>query len=439
MMLWLILTAMISVAAVLISTPFIRNYERRRLASAQGLAVHHDQLREIESETARGLIDKSDGENAASEIKRRILAAAAAEEPPAPSLTSSERKFAVAVVTTTVVFGSVVLYAVIGNPDVPAAGPSQTASITTATSVGEARTDAGTQAIAALEQRTGQDGRDQQQQGSGLPPVEEMIGRVQTRLERNPRDPDGWRLLGWSLFNIERFAEAAQAYARAMELRPGSAEYRSARGEALVRAADGTVTSEARADFDEALKLDSKDARARFFIGVVKEQEGDKRGAMADWTAIVSEADPNEPWLPDLKQRLGALRRELGEDDRSASPARPDLSAERMQELLRSGKTAATEPAEPRGPRAEDIRKAEGMSTGDRNLMIRGMVDGLASRLEQSPRDAEGWIKLIRSRVVLGEVEAAKQSLQRALSVFAEDVPERTRIADAAKQLGINP
>ncbi|MGJ5073476.1 c-type cytochrome biogenesis protein CcmI [Bradyrhizobium oligotrophicum] len=439
MMLWLILTAMISVAAVLISTPFIRSYERRRLASAQGLAVHHDQLREIESETARGLIDKSDGENAASEIKRRILAAAAAEQPPAPSLTSSERKFALAVVTMTVVFGSVVLYAVIGNPDVPAAAPVQTAGGTTLKSVGEARTDAGTQAIASLEQMAGQDGRDRPQQGSGLPPVEEMIQRVQTRLERNPRDPDGWRLLGWSLFNIERFAEAAQAYARAMELRPSLAEYRSARGEALVRAADGTVNSEARADFDEALKLDPKDARARFFIGVVKEQEGDKRGAMADWTAIVSEADPNEPWLPDLKQRLGALRRELGEDDGSPSPARPNLSAERIQELLRSGKTAQSEPAEPRGPRAEDIRKAESMSTQDRNLMIRGMVDGLASRLEQSPRDAEGWIKLIRSRVVLGDVEAAKQSLQRALSVFAEDVPERTRIADAAKELGINP
>ncbi|GLH80692.1 c-type cytochrome biogenesis protein CcmI [Bradyrhizobium sp. SSBR45G] len=439
MMLWLILTAMISVAAVLVSAPFIRGYERRQLASAREIAVHRDQLREIENDTTRGLIDKSDGETTANEIRRRILAAVAAEQPPAASLTSSERKFALTVVTTTVVFGSVALYALVGNPDVPAAGPGQAASSTTARSVGEARSDAGTQAIATLEQMTGQDGRDRPQQSSGLPPVEEMIQRVQTRLERNPRDADGWRLLGWSLFNIERFAEAAQAYGRATELRPGSAEYRSARGEALVRAADGTVTSDAHADFDEALRLDPKDARARFFIGVVKEQEGDKKGAMADWTAIVSEADPNEPWLPDLKQRLDALRRELGENDSSPSPVRPDLSAERMQQLLRSGQTAASETAEPHGPRAADIRKAEMMSTDDRNLMIRGMVDGLAARLEQSPRDAEGWIKLIRSRVVLGEVEAAKQSLQRALSIFAEDVAERTRIADTARQLGINP
>jgi cytochrome c-type biogenesis protein CcmH len=69
--------------------------------------------------------------------------------------------------------------------------------------------------------------------------------------------------------------------------------------------------------------------------------------------------------------------------------------------------------------------------------MIRGMVDGLASRLEQSPADAEGWIKLIRSRVVLGETEQASQSLQRALAQFGADGPERKRILEEARQLGL--
>ncbi len=71
--------------------------------------------------------------------------------------------------------------------------------------------------------------------------------------------------------------------------------------------------------------------------------------------------------------------------------------------------------------------------------MIRGMVDGLANRLDQSPRDADGWIKLIRSRVVLGEADQAKRSLQRALAVFPEDGPERTRIVESAQQLGLSP
>ncbi|WP_315766715.1 MULTISPECIES: c-type cytochrome biogenesis protein CcmI [unclassified Bradyrhizobium] len=435
MILWLMLTAMIAAAAVLISTPFIRRFERAQLASAQGLAVYRDQLKEIEGEAARGLIDKTEAEGATLEIKRRILTTDRADEAEATPLSSSERKFALTVVTGIVVFGSILLYAVIGSPDVPSASPGQASNVPAPGATADARPIATTQGVAPSQPSAAQDSQGRTSQQAGLPPVEEMIQRVQTRLDRNPKDVEGWRLLGWSLFNIERFADAAQAYSRAIELRPDSAEYHSARGEALVRAADGTVKAEAKKELDEALRLDPKDARARFFNGLAKEQDGNKEGAIADWKAIILDADPNEPWLPDLKRRLA----ELGGEQAPASSG-PNLSSERMQELLRSDKAkSSTETAAPRGPSQDDVRAAQGMSPQDRSAMIRGMVDNLASRLEQSPRDAEGWIKLIRSRVVLGETELARQSLQRALSVFADDSEERTRIADAAKQLGVDP
>jgi cytochrome c-type biogenesis protein CcmH len=69
--------------------------------------------------------------------------------------------------------------------------------------------------------------------------------------------------------------------------------------------------------------------------------------------------------------------------------------------------------------------------------MIRGMVDGLQARLEKSPRDADGWIKLIRSRKVLGEEDAAKSALAKAVAAFTDDPGEQTRISAAAKELGI--
>ena len=69
--------------------------------------------------------------------------------------------------------------------------------------------------------------------------------------------------------------------------------------------------------------------------------------------------------------------------------------------------------------------------------MIRSMVDGLASRLEQSPRDADGWIKLIRSRMVLGETELARQALEIGLKAFSDDPHQHDRIAGAAQQIGL--
>ncbi len=63
-------------------------------------------------------------------------------------------------------------------------------------------------------------------------------------------------------------------------------------------------------------------------------------------------------------------------------------------------------------------------------------VDDLARRLEQLSRDAEGWIKLIRSRVVLGETDRAEQALSRGIEVFSDDSAQRDRIIAAALSWG---
>ena len=109
-------------------------------------------------------------------------------------------------------------------------------------------------------------------------------------------------------------------------------------------------------------------------------------------------------------------------------------------ETLRSRDTSQAPPASraiDRGPREEDIQATEAMPPSERLAMIRSMVDGLASRLEQSPRDADGWIKLIRSRMVLGETELARQALEIGLKAFSDDPHQHDRIAGAAQQIGL--
>ncbi|MDA0338545.1 MAG: tetratricopeptide repeat protein, partial [Proteobacteria bacterium] len=61
----------------------------------------------------------------------------------------------------------------------------------------------------------------------------------------------------------------------------------------------------------------------------------------------------------------------------------------------------------PRGPTAEDMAAAQQMSAEGRTEMIRGMVEGLAARLEESPDDLEGWQRLGRAYGVLGETDKA--------------------------------
>jgi cytochrome c-type biogenesis protein CcmH len=77
------------------------------------------------------------------------------------------------------------------------------------------------------------------------------------------------------------------------------------------------------------------------------------------------------------------------------------------------------------------------MTPAARQAMIRGMVDGLAARLEASPRDADGWLQLIRSRRILGEMDAARDALTKATAAFSDSPAEQARLTAAAIELGV--
>ena len=71
--------------------------------------------------------------------------------------------------------------------------------------------------------------------------------------------------------------------------------------------------------------------------------------------------------------------------------------------------------------------------------MIQNMVEGLAVRLEQDPGDLEGWMRLIRSRAVMGDADQARQDLQTALGHFGSDTPEGETLTALAAGLLTDP
>jgi cytochrome c-type biogenesis protein CcmH len=104
----------------------------------------------------------------------------------------------------------------------------------------------------------------------------------------------------------------------------------------------------------------------------------------------------------------------LGETAKAEEAARRATSA-------KGGKPAATASAAPPGPSATDVDAASRLSDEQRQTMIRGMVASLAQRLEQSPDDAAGWLRLGRAYRVLGESKKAEEALTRAASLKPND------------------
>jgi cytochrome c-type biogenesis protein CcmH len=445
---------MTAAVAVWVSAPFIRRLDERHTMQADALEVYRDQLVEVDRETASGTIDEAHADAARGEIKRRLLAADKSRSLPSWSLTLGERHSAITLVAGIVTLGSVILYANSGRPDIPSVARPATSLVLGAGQSGGSGFQQATPGAATASAQSQPQGAVPQAQGSGaaVGSVDEMIERLQDRLKKEPNNGEMWRMLGWSYFSTDRYPEAADAYRKAVQLLPGNADFQTALGEALVRAANGAVQAEATAAFDAALAIDAKDVKARFFKGLAVEQAGNKRGALDAWLAVLADAKADDTWASDLRARVVELAKELGVDvsDKVAVAAATGgvLDALKNGEgknplpaLPAPAQATASTPAVPalplRGPSATDVKAAETMSPADRTAMIRGMVDSLAARLEKSPRDGEGWIQLIRSRRVLGDTDGAKAALQKALSTFADAPPEQARIEAAAAELGI--
>jgi len=426
---WIFLTMAISAITAVGSVLLMRWSDGRHVGEMSERDVLRERLRQLERKATDGSIDAKQAETAAREIKRRMLIEKRAKGSRLRAQRSAPVQGRPAMIAAAAVasLSMVALYFLTDRFDFASVDPSNAGA-------GAPGPNAVEQ-LAAL--TNGQTLADQfaTQSQAGLPSVDEMIERLVLRLQRNPDDPEGWRILGWSYAATERFADAAAAYAKAIDLRPTVADLRSSRAEALVRAANGSVTNEARRSFEEALRLDSRDPRARFLAGLAKEQAGDKVSALEDWIVILNDTDPNEPSLSDIRQRAIALGGELGVDvskrlQRAQSAALGDPPQSRDR---------APEGSGPGGPSAEDVRNAEAMLPAEREAMIQDMVDGLARRLEQQPRNGAGWIKLIRSRLVLGQAEEAKRALERALEVFADTPEERDRITATVRDFGLAP
>jgi cytochrome c-type biogenesis protein CcmH len=145
-------------------------------------------------------------------------------------------------------------------------------------------------------------------------------------------------------------------------------------------------------------------------------------GRYKEAVAAYAKAVALDPNSEELKTAYEEVKAKASESANTLPPSPPH------------SKTDAKEEA---GPSAEDVARMQAMPAEDRAAAIRSMVDGLANRLESSPRDVDGWSRLMRSRIVLGEKDVAEKALRKALDVFKDDTAASERIKAAAIGLGL--
>ncbi len=420
MTLWIILTALTALAAAWLTIPLVRRHEARVDARAATIAVLKDQLADVDVQLAAGSIQPGEAEGLRNEIRRRLLAAG--HIPAELDRTMGQKSLSGLALgmAAMVAVAAAALYTNMGQPELasgPAAAPAEPATA-----------------------------------AAGPPPapadgeVAQLITGLEQKMQGNPNDPEGWRMLGWSYFQTGRYGDAAKAYARAIALKPDGVGYQSAYGEVLVQEAGGQVTPAAAAAFEKAAAQDGADARARYFLGVRKADTGDRKGAIEDWLKLLADSPADAPWLPQLRQMIGQTASAAGIDIAARLAAtRPvgtaSVPGQPGPADAAGAAASAVPPGTPAGvmpsPSRDQVQAAQAMNPADRQAMIRGMVDGLAAKLKANPKDEAGWLRLIRARQVLGDTAAARTARDQALAAFAGDTAAQGRIKAAATEMGL--
>jgi cytochrome c-type biogenesis protein CcmH len=241
-----------------------------------------------------------------------------------------------------------------------------------------------------------------------LPPEQrslaEVVGRVEAHLENNPQDGRGWEVIGPVYMRLGRYEDAVKARRNALRLLGASAQREADLGEALTGGANGVVTAEAKSAFERALVHDPGEFRARYFIGLAAEQDGRPQEAAEAWRNLLASAPVDAAWAGFVRESLARV---------------------------------APGSAPPRGPSADDIAAAGELSPDQRSAMVRGMVERLAERLKQDGSDVEGWLRLVRAYMVLGERERAMAAAGDARRALAGEPDKLRRMDELVKGLGL--
>jgi cytochrome c-type biogenesis protein CcmH len=235
-------------------------------------------------------------------------------------------------------------------------------------------------------------------------PLDHLVAQVEQHLEKNPTDGRGWSVLAPVLARLGRYDEAVRAYHNSITYAGDSPERRADLGEAMAGAAGGVVTAEAKAEFERAIALNADDAKASYFLGLAAEQDGRASEAASIWRAMLAKAPPAAPWRPLVQAALARV------GGGSTAPALSD----------------------------DTMAAAKDMNATDRNAMIRGMVERLAGRLKQNGDDVEGWLRLIRAYMVIGDRDKAASSVNDARQAVAGDAGRLRQLNDGLKNLGLD-
>lgn len=398
-MFWLVAAGLGFVVTTALLWPLLRRDAGKTHNAA--VQVFKDQLAEVESDLTRGVLTADEAEALRTEVSRRLLAAAdIGPEAGAQAPAGATGALAVGLVVIVLVGGGA-LYMGMGAPGLP----DQPLAKRIAENAERYAARPSQAAVEALLDERGE----APETGIDIPADQlALLDRLRVVLADRPDDLRGHRLLASNLASLGQWRDAAMAQADVVRIvgADATAADHEDLAEYRILAVNGYVSPEAEAALVEALGLNNRAPRARYYSGLGALQAGRADLTYDLWMRLLAEGPANAPWV-------GAIRSQIAEVALATDRPVP-------QDVLA-------------GPSAEQVEAAGEMTPAKREEMIRGMVSGLSDRLATEGGPAQDWARLIRALGVLGERAQANAIWGEAQALFATSPTDLSIIRQAAQ------
>lgn len=298
------------------------------------LALFKQQLAELDADLAAGKLAQDQYDSARQDLEREALhnvksaagpAAAGGSKPPAGRLSHgrlpSARLTAVSLLIA-IPLSAFALYLSLGSQDIIPRLESAAAGQSAAPG------HAGT--------------------ADGLPPLEELVTKLEQRLQQTPQDAEGWIMLGRTYFAMRDTEKAENALERAYALMPEDTQVILAYAESIAANSGNTLEGRPAELIAEALKLDPSDPTARWLSGMAAFQRGQFNAAGVAWKQTLAQIDPNSEEAAELRKLIAEAEQRAGvpsETGPIAQTPMPQTPAAQADAGLDSGSDSMPAPA----------------------------------------------------------------------------------------------
>lgn len=187
-----------------------------------------------------------------------------------------------------------------------------------------------------------------------------------------------------------------------------SPKIKSLLAQAIVRKANGQVTTKAKKLVDEVLIENPLDPGANFLNGLRQSQIGNEDEALKIWIKLYNSTIKNDTWKKNLEINIKSAAKNIG------------ISQKEINIQLKSNKNINNDVA----------TNILNLSEKEQKIRIYGMVEQLASRLTKEKDDFEGWIRLFNSYKYLQENDKALLALRTAIEIKPSIILKQTLLKE---------